>query len=135
MNRYICYLIVIERIKIQKKYKKHYLSVFLKLFFIFTIKKKRASGLKKNNPGRKITHISARIIALRNEFSISQKELGIALGVTQTSVQRAEKDNGTLLYEAVIFFADKYNINPAWVMLQENSQVEKLLLKKTVKKK
>lgn len=135
MNRYICYLIVIDRIKIQKKYKKHYLSVFLKLFFIFTIKKKRASGLKKNNPGRKITHISARIIALRNEFSISQKELGIALGVTQTSVQRAEKDNGTLLYEAVIFFADKYNINPAWVMLQENSQVEKLLLKKTVKKK
>ena len=94
------------------------------------MKKKRASGLKKNNPGRKITHISARIIALRNEFSISQKELGIALGVTQTSVQRAEKDNGTLLYEAVIFFADKYNINPAWVMLQENSQVEKLLLKK-----
>ena len=99
------------------------------------MKKKRASGLKKNNPGRKITHISARIISLRSEFAISQKELGVALGVTQTSVQRAEKDNGTLLYEAVIFFADKYNINPAWVMLQDNSQAEKFMAKQPISTK
>ena len=90
----------------------------------------KKATLKRNSPLRNITHIAARIIALRKEFKISQKELGRNLGVSQAAMQMAEKSNGTLLYEAVIFFAENKQVNPGWIMMLDNKGIPKFIDKK-----
>ena len=82
---------------------------------------------KKTSQINRSPELSTRIISLRKEFKLSQSELGRNLGVTQGSVQIAEKSNGALLYEATIFFAETYQINPAWVLLLDNKNISKFL--------
>ena len=81
-------------------------------------------GQKKIN----FDHIGGRISLLRKEFNLTQKELGEILGVTGPSVLAAERTSqGPLVFEATIFFAETFQINPSWVLLLDNADLPKFL--------
>jgi len=75
----------------------------------------------------KLKLIAERIVAVRKLLKLSQKDIGDQLGVTSVSVYQAEKQYSTLLFEILILFANMYNINPAWVLLEDNSKVPQLV--------
>lgn len=75
----------------------------------------------------KLKLIAERVVATRKLLKLSQKDIGDHLGVTAVSVYQAEKQYSTLLFEIIIFFANSYNINPAWILLEDNSRVPQLV--------
>ena len=81
-------------------------------------------GQKKIN----LEHIGARVSLLRKEFNLTQKELGEILGVTGPSVLAAERTSrGSLIFEAIIFFAETFQVNPSWVFLLDNTGIPKFI--------
>jgi transcriptional regulator with XRE-family HTH domain len=75
-----------------------------------------------------LDHIGARVSILRKEFNLTQKELGEVLGVTGPSVLAAERTSrGQLVFEAAIFFAETFQVNPTWILLRDNSELPKFL--------
>jgi len=75
----------------------------------------------------KLKLIAERVVATRKLLKLSQKDIGDQLGVTAVSVYQAEKQYSTLLFEIIIFFANNYNINPAWIILEDNSRVPQMV--------
>lgn len=75
-----------------------------------------------------LDHIGERVSELRKEFNLTQKELGKILGVTGPSVLAAERTSrGQLVFEAAIFFAETFQVNPSWVLLKDNSGIPKFI--------
>ncbi len=73
-------------------------------------------------------HIGERVSLLRKEFNLTQRELAEILGVTGPSVLAAERtSHGSLVMEATIFFAETFQVNPAWIFLKDNTEVSKFL--------
>jgi transcriptional regulator with XRE-family HTH domain len=82
------------------------------------------NGQKKNN----LDHIGTRVFELRKEFNLTQKELGEILGVTGPSVLAAERSSrGQLVMEAILFFAETFQVNPSWVFLVDNKGIPKFI--------
>lgn len=75
-----------------------------------------------------LDHIGTRVLDLRKEFNLTQKELGEILGVTGPSVLAAERTSrGQLVMEATLFFAETFQVNPAWIFLKDNTGIPKFL--------
>ena len=82
----------------------------------------------------KFKHIGARVAELRLQFNITQREMGDILGVTGPSVGMAEKNSGPLVMEAILFFHENFQINPSWVIVQDNKNIPKYLDTKKLNK-
>jgi len=88
---------------------------------------KRASAKMTNKKNFKPPYIAERVIALRKKFGFSPKDIANELGVTSQAVYQAEKVNGGLLFEVIIFFSLKYQINPAWVIFENNKGISQVI--------
>jgi transcriptional regulator with XRE-family HTH domain len=75
----------------------------------------------------KLKLIAERIVAVRKLLKLSQKDVGDQLGVTSVSVYQAERQYSTLLFEILILFANMYNINPAWVLIEDNARIPQMV--------
>lgn len=89
--------------------------------------KRISSRMKKKQEGNKPLYISERVQAVRDQLGITLKEVADLLGVTAPAVGQAERNNTGLLFEIIILFGKKFNINPAWVLLEDNSKVPQLV--------
>lgn len=72
-----------------------------------------------------LTHIAPRISTLRKELNLTQKYLGELFGVTGPSILHAERKTNSLTFEMMVYFAENFRVNPAWMMLEDNSNIEK----------
>ncbi len=89
---------------------------------------KQRTNQKNGQKKISFNHIGARVSTLRKEFNLTQKELGEILGVTGPSILAAERtSHGPLVFEAVLFFADAFQVNPTWVLLKDNTNIPKFL--------
>lgn len=88
---------------------------------------KRISSALMKKTNTKPAYIASRVIELRKKFGFSQKEIAKELGVTSQAVYQAEKINGALLFEVIIFLSIKFNVNPAWVILENNKKIPQIL--------
>lgn len=75
----------------------------------------------------KLRMISGRVVQVREQLGLTQKEVGDQLGVTSVSVYQAEKLYSTLLFEIIILFANTYNVNPSWILVEDNSGISQVL--------
>jgi DNA-binding XRE family transcriptional regulator len=91
---------------------------------------KEGMAKKKENKPR---YIADRIVGLRKYLNLTQADIGQLLGVTSQAVYSSEKDNGALLMEVIILFATNFGINPAWILLKTNKNVEKYIGNDVVK--
>lgn len=65
---------------------------------------KQRTNQKNGQKKISLDHIGTRLLELRKEFNLTQKELGEILGVTGPSVLAAERTSrGQLIMEATIF--------------------------------
>lgn len=88
---------------------------------------KRRTSQKAGQKNSTLNHIGARVVALRKEFNLTQKELGEILGVTGPSILAAERTSGPLVLEATLFFAETFQVNPSWILLKENADIPKFI--------
>lgn len=89
--------------------------------------KRISSRMKKKQVGNKPIYISERVQAVRDQLGITLKEVADLLGVTAPAVGQAERNNTGLLFEIIILFAKKFNINPAWVLIEDNARIPQMV--------
>lgn len=89
--------------------------------------KRISSRMKKKQIENKPLYISARVLEVRETLGITLKELGAMLGVTAPAVGQAERNNTGLLFEIIILFANKYQINPAWIIVENNKGIPQMV--------
>jgi transcriptional regulator with XRE-family HTH domain len=103
------------------------INVPINQFLLIQIMPKQRTNQKIGQKKIDLGHIGGRVSELRKEFNLTQKELGEILGVTGPSVLAAERTSGPLVMEAILFFAETFQVNPTWIFLKENADIPKFL--------
>lgn len=92
--------------------------------------KRISNKMKKKQLSNKPLYIKERIAIVREQLQLTHVEISRKLGVTAAAVGQAERNNGGLLFEVIILFANTYSINPAWIILEDNSKVSQVIERK-----
>ncbi len=79
---------------------------------------------------KKFQYIAARVIQVRKSLGLTQALVSEKLGVTSVSVYQAERHHSSLLLDIIILFANSYGINPAWILVEDNSRVSQVIDRK-----
>ena len=78
----------------------------------------------KSKKDEKLYYISERITTIRKQLKLTLADIALLLGVTSAAVGQAERNHTSLLFEIVILFAERYGINPSWILLQDNRKIQ-----------
>ncbi len=87
---------------------------------------KKMATIKKD----KLNYIAERVISIRNGLNLTQAAIAEKLGVTSVSIYQAERHRSSLLFDIIILFANNYGVNPAWIILEDNSKVSQVIERK-----
>jgi transcriptional regulator with XRE-family HTH domain len=79
---------------------------------------------------KKFEYIATRVIQVRKSLGLTQAVVSEKLGVTSVSVYQAERHHSSLLFDIIILFANSYGINPAWILVEDNSKVSQVIERK-----
>ena len=91
----------------------------------------RIASKMNNKLNTKPRYIADRLIEIRQEFNLSQKDVAAMIGVTGAAVQQAEQFNRDLLFEIIILYSIRYKLSPNWIIIEDNSNEEKFLQKES----
>lgn len=92
--------------------------------------KRISNKMKKKQIGNKPLYIKERIAIVREQLQLTHAEISRKLGVTAAAVGQAERNNGGLLFEVIVLFANTYGVNPAWILIEDNSKVSQVIERK-----
>jgi len=92
--------------------------------------KRISNKMKKKQLANKPLYIKERVAIVREQLQLTHVEISRRLGVTAAAVGQAERNNGGLLFEVIILFANSYGINPAWILVEDNSKVSQVIERK-----
>jgi transcriptional regulator with XRE-family HTH domain len=79
---------------------------------------------------KRLEYIAARVVQVRKSLSLTQAAIADKLGVTSVSVYQAERHHSSLLLDIIILFTNSYGINPAWILVEDNSKVSQVIERK-----
>lgn len=90
-------------------------------------KKRITSKQMRVSKASRMKIIAERVIHVREHLELTQKDVAVLLGVTSVSVYQAERHFTSLLFEIIIVFANNYQINPAWIIVEDNRQIPQVV--------